>query len=193
MVVGTAGVQGQKSILPTTPKRGGTWHSLRGRAREMGLGSLSKVSLADARDERDKCNRLLRDHHDPIEHRKRQRTEAALADAATITFKEAAAAYCAAHRAGLKTAKYAAQWVSTLSTYAEPAIGNLAVRDINTSHIHRVLDPIWSVKLTDVMLKRVGVEERGKRTAVATLEQRKLVSVARRANRNPLVTVHFFE
>jgi integrase len=104
------------------------------------------VTLAEARDERDKCNRLLRKHIDPIEHRKRQRAEAALADSATITFKEAAAAYCAAHRAGLKTAKFAAQWVSTLATYAEPVIGNLAVRDINTSHIHRVLEPIWSTK-----------------------------------------------
>ncbi len=120
--------------------------SLRGRAREMGLGSASRVTLAEARDERDKCNRLLRKHIDPIEHRKRQRAEAALSDSATITFKEAAAAYCAAHRAGLKTAKFAAQWVSTLATYAEPVIGNLAVRDINTGHIHRVLEPIWSAK-----------------------------------------------
>ena len=55
-------------------------YSLRGRAREMGLGSLSRVSLAEARDERDKCNRLLRDYIDPIEDRKRRRNEAALAD-----------------------------------------------------------------------------------------------------------------
>ena len=114
-------------------------YSLRGRAREMGLGSLSKVSLADARAERDKYNRLLRDHIDPIEHRKRQRAEFARADTATVTFKEAAAAYCAAHRAGLRNRKSAAQWVSTLATYAEPVIGNLAVRDINTGHIHRIL------------------------------------------------------
>jgi integrase len=46
----------------------------------------------------------------------------------------------------LKTAKYAAQWVSTLSTYAEPVLGNLSVRDITTGHIHRVLEPIWSAK-----------------------------------------------
>jgi integrase len=102
--------------------------------------------LAEARGERDRYNRLLRDHVDPIEHRKRQRAEAALADAATITFKEAAAAYCTAHRAGLKNLKSAAQWVSTLATYAEPVIGDLSVRDINTGHIHRVLEPIWSAK-----------------------------------------------
>jgi integrase len=135
--------------LQVTQAGGRSWiftYSLRGRAREMGLGSANRVTLAEARDERDKCNRLLRDHIDPIEHRKRQRAEASLADAATITFKEAAAAYTAAHRAGLKNRKSAAQWVSTLATYAEPVIGNLSVRDINTGHIHRILEPIWSTK-----------------------------------------------
>src|SRR5215831_9091295 len=110
--------------------------SLRGRVREMGLGSAYKLSLAEARGERDRYNRLLRDHIDPIEHRKRQRSEAALANAANITFKEAAAAYCAAHRAGFKNRKSAAQWVATLATYAEPVVGNLSVRDITTKHIH---------------------------------------------------------
>jgi integrase len=114
--------------------------------REMGLGSAHKVSLAEARIERDRYNRLVYRGIDPIEHRKRQRAEAALADAATITFKDAAAAYCTAHRAGFKNHKSAAQWVSTIGTYAEPVIGNIAVRDINVGHIHRILEPIWSTK-----------------------------------------------
>jgi hypothetical protein len=50
-----------------------------------------------------------------------------------------------------------------------------------------------TVKLTDVMLKRVYVGERGKRVALRKLEGLKLVSVERRANRNPSVTVFFFE
>jgi len=135
--------------LQVTQAGGKSWiftYSLRGRSREMGLGSASRVTLAEAREERDKCNKLLREYVDPIEHRKRQRAEAAFADAATITFKEAAAAYCAAHRAGLRNRKSAAQWVSTLATYAEPVIGNLSVRDVNVGHIHRILEPIWSVK-----------------------------------------------
>jgi len=49
------------------------------------------------------------------------------------------------------------------------------------------------VKLTDVMLKRVHVGERGKRVALRKLEELRLVGVERRANRNPLVTVYFFE
>jgi hypothetical protein len=49
------------------------------------------------------------------------------------------------------------------------------------------------VKLTDAMLKRVHVGERGKRVALRKLEGLRLVDVERRANRNPLVTVYFFE
>jgi hypothetical protein len=49
------------------------------------------------------------------------------------------------------------------------------------------------VKLTDVMLKRVRVGRRGKRNALHKLEQLKLVVVEWRGNRNPLVTVHFFD
>jgi integrase len=135
--------------LQVSGKNAKSWifrFSLRGRSREMGLGSAHKLTLAEARGERDKYNKLLRDHIDPIEHRKRQRAQAAFATAGTITFKEAAAAYCAAHRAGLRNLKSAAQWMSTLATYAEPVIGNLSVRDINTGHIHRILEPIWSEK-----------------------------------------------
>jgi hypothetical protein len=50
-----------------------------------------------------------------------------------------------------------------------------------------------SVKLTNKMLALVRVGERGKRTALMNLERLKLVDVERRANRNPLVTVHFFD
>ena len=37
-----------------------------------------------------------------------------------------------AHRAGWRNAKHAAQWESTLETYAEPVIGALPVQAIDT-------------------------------------------------------------
>src|SRR6516164_230501 len=95
--------------LQVTQAGGKSWiftYSLRGRSREMGLGSATRVTLAEAREERDKCNKLLRDHIDPIEDRKRRRNEAALADTKSVTFAQAAAAYIATHRAGLKSAKH---------------------------------------------------------------------------------------
>jgi len=135
--------------LQVTQAGGKSWiftYSLRGRAREMGLGSSSRTSLAEARAARDECNRLLRDHIDPIEDRKRKRAEVALTDAKSITFAQAAAAYLAAHRAGLKSAKHAKQWVTTIATYAEPRLGKLNVADIDIGLIRQVLEPIWTTK-----------------------------------------------
>src|SRR5689334_20179913 len=74
--------------------------SLNGKAREMGLGSLSAVSLGDARTRAGECRRLRQEGVDPIEGRKARREQAALEAAKTITFKEAAANFIASHRAG---------------------------------------------------------------------------------------------
>ena len=70
-----------------------------GRAREMGLGSLQRVSLAEARRQRDACNQMLRAHTDPIEHRKRERAAAILIAHGTISFSDAIDQYLTAHRA----------------------------------------------------------------------------------------------
>jgi integrase len=121
-------------------------YSLRGAAREMGLGSLRKVSLADARRKVAECHKLLDDHIDPIKHRSQARAAAALARTQSITFKEAAAQFIAVQRKGLKNAKHASQWGTTIATYAEPILGKLLVRDINVGHVHRVLEPIWTTK-----------------------------------------------
>src|SRR5262245_27966557 len=57
--------------------------SLNGKAREMGLGSLSAISLADARAKAAECRRLRQDGIDPIEARNARRAQAALDAAKT--------------------------------------------------------------------------------------------------------------
>jgi integrase len=135
--------------LQVTGENAKSWlfrYSLRGKAREMGLGSLRKVSLAEARRKAGDCHKLLEGHVDPIEHRKAARIAAALTSAKTITFKEAAARYIAMRSKGLKNTKHAAQWGTTIATYAEPVLGKLPVRDITVGLVHRVLEPIWTTK-----------------------------------------------
>src|SRR5262249_26009409 len=95
---------------------------------------------------RDRCNRLLREGVDPIEDRKRKRAETALTNAKSITFARAAAAYIATHRAGLKNAKHAKQWATTIATYVEPKLGRLDVAHVDTGLIRQVLEPIWTTK-----------------------------------------------
>jgi integrase len=135
--------------LQVTGENAKSWllrYSLRRKSREMGLGSLRKVSLAEARSKAADCHKLLEGHIDPVENRKAARTAAALASAKTITFKEAAARYIAMRSKGLKNAKHAAQWGTTIATYAEPVLGKLPVRDVTVGLVHRVLEPIWSTK-----------------------------------------------
>jgi integrase len=123
-------------------------YSLRGKAREMGLGSLRKVSLADARRKAAECHKLLDDHIDPIENRASQRAANALASATkTITFAEAAETYIASHRRGLTNVRHAKQWSTTIETYVIPTLGELSVADIDTALILKVLEPIWTTKM----------------------------------------------
>ena len=47
---------------------------------------------------------------------------------------------------GWRNAKHAAQWTSTLLTYADPMLGCLDVNAIDTRHVLSVLRPVWTSK-----------------------------------------------
>ena len=66
--------------------------------------------------------------------------------ASEMTFVDAAKAFISAKEAEWSNLKHAAQWRNTISTYVEPIIGKVYVRDIETSHIAKVLEPIWMTK-----------------------------------------------
>ena len=117
-----------------------------GHERRMGLGSLDDVSLAEARRRRDEAARLREHGVDPIEHRLAEKAKANIAAAKAMTFDECATAYIASHRAGWRNAKHAAQWTSTLDTYASPIFGKVPVQAIDVALVMRVLEPLWSVK-----------------------------------------------
>ena len=120
--------------------------TLRGRSREMGLGSLSIFGLAEARTKAMECRRLAYEGVDPIEARRAERTKATLDAAKSLTFRECTAQYIDAHRAGWRNAKHAAQWSSTIKTYAEPVIGILPVQNIDTALVMKIFEPLWSKK-----------------------------------------------
>jgi integrase len=118
----------------------------RGRVREMGLGSCITVSLQDARERALECRKLREKEIDPIAAREASRREAALQCAKSLTFKDAAAAYMAAHRVAWKNDKHAAQWPATLKNYAYPIIGDLPLQLIDITLVMKVIEPIWSEK-----------------------------------------------
>jgi integrase len=119
---------------------------LRGKTREMGLGSLRRFGLADARERARRALQLVTDGVDPIEARDAERLKSAQVAAKSVTFKVCAEKYINAHRAAWKNAKHAAQWTATLETYVYPVIGNLPVQNVDTGMISEILEPIWSTK-----------------------------------------------
>jgi hypothetical protein len=120
----------------------------------MGLGSLVDVSLKEARDKAADARKLKAKGIDPIEARRAERAAAALAGAREKTFDECRDAYSAAHRAGWRNAKRAAQWRTTLATYVTPIFGKLPVRDVDVALVMdvdvalvmKVLEPLWATK-----------------------------------------------
>ena len=133
---------------PTTGElvREPTTNKVRGTSREMGLGSCMVVTLNEARERAAECRRMREKGIDPIEARREARQQGALEKAKALKFRDAAAAYIAAHRAGCRNDKHVRQWENTLAVYADPIIGALSVQAVDTSLMCKVLEPIWTTK-----------------------------------------------
>jgi integrase len=121
-------------------------YMLKGKAREMGLGSLNALNLSEARKKAAAGRGLLNDGIDPIEARNAQSAQNALAKAKAVSFQVCADGYISAHRAGWKNTKHAGQWENTIKTYCAPVIGSLPVHAVDTGFVLKVLEPIWSIK-----------------------------------------------
>lgn len=111
---------------------------IRGKRTEIGLGSASLVSLAEARESALENRKLARAGGDPLQAK---RTAEAL-----LTFEEAARKVHKIHEPTWRNKKHAAQFISTLETYTFPRIGKLKVSEVTTADVLAVLQPIWLEK-----------------------------------------------
>ena len=144
--------QGTKSWLfrytsPITKKR-----------REMGLGSLGFVSLAEARQLAVDNKRLVLGGKDPIEERKQSLLQKQLEQARNLTFEEVAEACIASKSHEWKNAKHAQQWTNSLETYAFPTFGHLPISQVSTELVLKALDPIWVKKAETASRVRQRIE-----------------------------------
>lgn len=146
--------------LQITPAGAKTWvlrFQIAGRRRDMGLGSASVFSLVEARERAREARRLVVQGIDPIEARRAERSAKALDAAKAMSFRQSAQAYIAAHRAGWRNDKHAAQWGSTLESYAFSVFGDLPVGAVDTTLVAKALEqrvpgpdrkptPLWMAK-----------------------------------------------
>jgi integrase len=129
-----------------------------GAQREMGLGPLRTVGLAEARARAAEARKMLLDGQDPLESRQRARQLAAVQKAKATLFKAAAEACIDDRKASWSNEKHAKQWSATLETYAYPIIGKHAVGEIDLNSVVKVLKPIWETRSETASRVRQRIE-----------------------------------
>ena len=132
--------------------------TLYGKHRQMGLGSVRTVSLAEAREAARECRKQLRDGIDPISQRTAERASRRLGVAKSMTFRQCAEAYIRSHSEGWRSIKHASQWPNTLESYVYPVIGELPVQSVDTALVMRALEPIWATKTETASRVRGRIE-----------------------------------
>lgn len=111
---------------------------IRGKRCEIGLGSAALVTLAEARTAALDNRRLARSGGDPLQARREAK--------AVLTFAEAVRKVHDLHKPTWKNPKHAAQFLTTLETYAFPRLGKLKVQAITSADVLAALTPIWTTK-----------------------------------------------
>jgi Arm DNA-binding domain len=114
-----------------------------GRRRDIGLGSASLVTLAEARDKALELRRLAKSGQDPVAARRALRE-------GVPNFEDCAKQVHKTHKATWRSEKHQAQWLKTLELYAFPMIGQMAINRIGTAEVLKLLLPVEILRYAPV-------------------------------------------
>lgn len=127
--------------------------------RNIGLGGYPEVTLAKAREKARQMKEDIRKGIDPVEQRKAVKMALRASQNGRMTFAEAAQKCHEKKVPEFKNQKHAKQWIRSVERYAFPVIGNMAVEDVELSHILNILEPIWSEKTETATRLRQRLEQ----------------------------------
>ncbi len=122
-----------------------------GRRRDIGLGSATKVSLAEARKRAAQVRSDIEAGIDPVAERRKAQ--------GIPTFREAAVRVFEQNRKTWRNGHHQWQWMRTLEMFVFPAIGDLSVSEITAPMIRDLLAKIWLEKPETArrVRQRIGV------------------------------------
>ncbi|MEI7668575.1 MAG: integrase arm-type DNA-binding domain-containing protein [Pseudomonadota bacterium] len=152
---------GGNLYLQVTKTASKSWlfrYMLAGKSREMGLGSVTDLSLSVAREKAAEYRKLVNEGIDPINNRKQDNAKKRLEEAKIITFKECGEKYIAAHSPTWRNAKHAWQWQNSLEKFVYSVFGDISVQDIDTNLVMKALEPIWKTKTETATRVRGRIE-----------------------------------
>jgi integrase len=144
---------GDGLVLHVDTRGRGNWFlrytspTTKGRERLMALGPLRDVGLSQARDDASDARALIRQGVDPLDQKQQAREATKIEVRRATTFKDYAETYIASHEAAWKNQQHGRAWRNSLRDHVHPHIGHLAVADIDTTAVLKVLKPIWDTRL----------------------------------------------
>ncbi len=145
--------QGLRLVVSPSGARKWVFRFMRaGKRVEMGLGSATDVSLAQAREKAADARRLAKAGKNPLAVRRAER-----ASQGAESFGPFALKLIDAIESGFRNQKHRAQWRTTLTTYAAP-IWNKRLADIETDDVLECLKSIWSTKAETALRVRGRIE-----------------------------------
>jgi Arm DNA-binding domain len=137
---------GDGLILLVRPNGAAFWimrYMLAGQNRELGLGPLRHVNLAEARARAREARQALLDGKDPVAVKHAAAEARKLEALRLVTFGQAVEQFLATDAIQrLANRKHQKQWASTLAL-ASATLGKLPLAEIDTAIILKVLLPIW--------------------------------------------------
>ena len=128
------------------------------RRRDLGLGGYPDVPLVSAREKAREARDLIMLGVSPTEQKKAAKAALMAGEAKSVTFDECARRFLESKTKEFANPKHAAQWRTTLETYAGPLIGRLPVDRIELAHVVQVLEPIWASKTETASRVRGRIE-----------------------------------
>ena len=112
---------------------------IRGRRRELGLGSVVLVPLSEAREKALANRKLAREGGDPLAEKRRAE--------GIPTFAEASMRVLEQKQGGWRNPRHSREWLSSLTRFAFPRIGKVPVSEVTSADLLEILTPLWHRKV----------------------------------------------
>jgi integrase len=117
-----------------------------GKRHELGIGPFPDLLPKEARQIAQEARNLIAKGENPLTIKLTQKSQRKALEIKKTTFRDFALSCIEGKQSEWSSSKHAAQWTYSLEKFAFPIIGDMALNDIDTDDILKILTPIWKSK-----------------------------------------------
>jgi len=117
-----------------------------GKRHELGIGPFPDLLPKEARQIAQEARNLIAKGENPLTSRFAQKAQRKASESKKIIFRDFALTCIEDKQSEWSSDKHAAQWTYSLEKFAFPIIGDMALDEIDTDDILKILTPVWKSK-----------------------------------------------